>query len=137
MMPWFRLILVCWTLLALFLGLTPPAGWNYQEVVSSGPLFDHAKETVSDLTSTSVVESMEFDPARTASLESLVLGRALTASSTGPPGQQTRASATDGALGELPVKPATQTNPIEQPSPRNYWLSTAELRNRGSATGFS
>ena len=36
-------------------------------------------------------------------------------------------------LGELPVKPATQTNAIEQPSPRNYWLSSAELKNRGFA----
>src|SRR6266849_5352523 len=32
------------------------------------------------------------------------------------------------ALGELPVKPATQTNAIEQPSPQIYWLSTAELK---------
>jgi hypothetical protein len=40
-------------------------------------------------------------------------------------------------LGELPVKPATQTNAIEQPSPRNYWLSSAELKNRGFATAFS
>ena len=31
------------------------------------------------------------------------------------------------ALGELPVKPATQTNAIEQPSPQIYWLSTAKL----------
>jgi hypothetical protein len=28
----------------------------------------------------------------------------------------------------LPVKPATQTNAIEQPSPQIYWLSTAELK---------
>jgi hypothetical protein len=41
------------------------------------------------------------------------------------------------ALGELPVKPATQTTAIEQPSPRNYWLLTAELKNRGFATAFS
>jgi hypothetical protein len=28
----------------------------------------------------------------------------------------------------LPVKPATQTNAIEQPSPQIYWLSTAKLK---------
>jgi hypothetical protein len=28
----------------------------------------------------------------------------------------------------LPVKPVTQTNAIEQPSPQIYWLSTAELK---------
>jgi hypothetical protein len=39
-------------------------------------------------------------------------------------------------VGELPIKPATQTTAIE-PSPRNYWLSTAELKNRGFATAFS
>ena len=33
-----------------------------------------------------------------------------------------RATGTDG-LGKLPVKPATQTNAIEQPCPRNYWFS--------------
>jgi len=40
-------------------------------------------------------------------------------------------------VSELPIKPATQTTAIEQPSPRNYWLSTAELKNRGFATAFS
>jgi hypothetical protein len=37
----------------------------------------------------------------------------------------------------LPVKPTTQTNAIEQPSPQIYWLSTAELNNQGFATAFS
>ena len=114
MMPWFRLILVCWALLGLFLGLTPLAGWNYQDVVSSGPWFDHGKETASDLTTTSVGESMEFDPVRTAPLESSVLDRPLTARSTGPPGQPP-GQRNRWALSELPVRSATQTNPIEQP----------------------
>jgi len=72
---------------------------------------------------------MEYDPARAASLESLVLDRALTASNTDPPGQETHGR-NRWALGELPVKPATQTNAIEQPSPQIYWLSTTELKNR-------
>src|SRR5713226_3513562 len=125
---WFRLTLVCGALLGLLLGLTPPAHWNYQShVVRSGPCFDQGKDTAFDSSTASVVESMEYDPARAASLESLVLDRALTASNTDPPGQETHGR-NRWALGELPVKPATQTNAIEQPSPQIYWLSTAELK---------
>ena len=40
-------------------------------------------------------------------------------------------------LGELRIKPATQTNAIEHASPRNYRLSSAKLKNRGFATAFS
>jgi hypothetical protein len=91
---WFRLTIVCGALLGLLLGLTPPADWNYQShAVRSGPGFDHGKETASDSFTASVVESMECDPARAASLESLVLDRGLTASNTGPPGQETHGPA--------------------------------------------
>src|ERR1700737_3175462 len=127
---WFRLTIVCGALLGLLLGLTPPADWNYQShVVRSGPCFDQGKETASDSSTASLVASMECDPARAASLESLVLDRALTVSNTGPPGQETHGPAElMVALGELPLKPATQTNAIQQPSPQIYWLSTAELK---------
>src|ERR1700737_410314 len=127
---WFRLTIVCGALLGLLLGLTPPADWNYQShVVRSGPCFDQGKETASDSSTASLVASMECDPARAASLESLVLDRALTVSNTGPPGQETPGRAElMVALGELPLKPATQTNAIQQPSPQIYWLSTAELK---------
>src|SRR5260370_155043 len=126
---WFRLTIVCGALLGLLLGLTPPADWNYQShVVRSGPCFDPGKETASDSFTASVVESMECDPARTASLESHVPDRALTASNTGPPGPGDTGLRNRWALGELPVKPATQTNTIEQPSPPIYWLSTAKLK---------
>ncbi len=91
---WFGLTLVCGALLGLLLGLSPPSDWNYQShVVRSGPCFDPGKETASDSSTASVVESMECDPARTASLESHVLDRALTASNTGPPGQETHGPA--------------------------------------------
>ncbi len=91
---WFRLTLVCGALLGLLLGLTPPAHWNYQShVVRSGPCFDQGKDTAFDSSTASVVESMEYDPARAASLESLVLDRALTASNTDPPGQETHGPA--------------------------------------------
>src|SRR5229473_6887703 len=91
---WFRLTLVCGALLGLLLGLTPPAHWNYQShVVRSGPCFDQGKDTAFDSSTASVIESMEYDPARAASLESLVLDRALTASNTDPPGQETHGPA--------------------------------------------
>ena len=91
---WFRLTIVCGALLGLLLGLTPPADWNYQShAVRPGPCFDQGKETASDSSTASVVESMECDPARAASLESLVLDRALTASNTGPPGPETHGPA--------------------------------------------
>jgi hypothetical protein len=135
---WFRLAIVCGALLGLLLGLTPLADWNYQShAVRSGPCFDQGKEAASDSSTASVVESMECDPARAASLESLVLDRALTASNTGPPGPETHGLRNRWALAELPVKPATQTNAIEQPSPQIYWLSTTELKIGGFATGFS
>src|SRR6266446_1864269 len=80
------------TTLGLLLGLTPPADWNYQShAVRSGPYFDQGK--ASDSFTASVVESMKCDPARAASLESLVRDRALTASNTGPPGQETHGPA--------------------------------------------
>ena len=113
---WFRLTIVCGALLGLLLGLTPPADWNYQShAVRSGPCFDQGKETASDSTTASVVESMECDPARAASLESLVLDRALTASNTGPLGQETRGPAEP--MGHLPscrssrhLKPTPSSN---------------------------
>src|SRR5216683_1499817 len=113
---WFRLTLVCGALLGLLLGLTPPAHWNYQShVVRSGPCVDQGKDTAFDSSTASVVESMECDPARVASLESLVLDRALTASNTGPPGQQTpRACGTDGPLASCrssrQLKPTPSSN---------------------------
>src|SRR5260370_8207294 len=112
---WFRLTIVCGALLGLLLGLTPPADWNYQShVVRSGPCFDPGKETASDSFTASVVESMECDPARAASLESLVRDRALTASNTGPPGQETRACATDG-----PLASCRSSRQLKPPPPPN------------------
>jgi hypothetical protein len=126
---WFRLIMVCGALLGLLLGLTPPADWNYQShAVRLGPCFDQGKETASDSFTASVVESMECDPARAASLESLVRDRALTASNTGSPGQETHGPAEPMGPWRVAVKPVTQTNAIEQSSPQIYWLSTAKLK---------
>ena len=134
---WFRLTIVCGALLGLLLGLTPPADWNYQShVVGSGPCFDQGKETASDSSTTSVVESMECDPARAASLESLVLDRALTASNTGPPARRPTSLQNRWALGELPssrqLKPTPSSNLLH-----NLLTFDRRIKNRGSATGFS
>ena len=112
MMPWLRLTLVCWALLGLLLGLTPPADWNYQSpAVPSQPCFDQGKEAASDSLTASVARSMQFDPARGASLESLVLNCTLTASNTGPPGQETdqppaRTLASHRSKSAAPSKPS-------------------------------
>ena len=131
---WFRLTIVCGALLGLLLGLPPPADWNYQShVVRSGPCFDQGKETASDSSTVSVVERMECAPARAASLESLVLDRAWTASNTSPPGQETYGPAE--TMGELPVKPANQRHRATFST--NLLAFDRRIKNRSSATGFS
>ena len=136
MTPWFRLTLVCCVLLGLLLGLTQAVDWNYQPVVSSGSLFDRATNA-SDSPTSSVVGSMAFDLARAGPFGSLVLDCGLTAGNIGPPGQENHGPPEPMGLGKLPVKPATQINPIEQPCPRNYWFSTEKLKSRGFASAFS
>ena len=89
MKPWFSLILVCWALLFLLLSLSQQAGLNHPLLVaSSGQWLDGCREPASGSPSASVRRSMEFDQARAAPLESLVLDCALTASNMGPPGQE-------------------------------------------------
>jgi len=136
MTPWFRLTLVCCVLLGLLLGLTQAVDWNYQPVVSSGSLFDRASNA-SDLPTSSAVGSMAFDLARAGPFGSLVLDCGLTAGNVGPPGQENHGPPEPMGLGKLPVKPATQTNAIEQPCPRNYWFSADKLKSRGFASAFS
>jgi hypothetical protein len=127
MMTWFRLTLVCGALLGLLLGLTQPADWNEPSpAVRSRPCFDRGNEATSDSPTASVVASMESDPARAGPFRFLVLDCTLSASNIGPPDKRPTSHRIRWALGELPVKPATQTNAIEQPSAQNYRLSTAE-----------
>ena len=136
---WFRLTIVCGALLGLLLGLTPPADWNYQShVVRSGPCFDQGKETASDSSTASLVASMECDPARAASLESLVLDRAFDCEqywSTRP--GDPRASGTDGR----PWRVAAQAGNSNQRHPATFSTNLLafdrRIKNRGSATGFS
>ena len=136
MTHWFRLTLVCCILLCLLLGLTHAVDWNYQPVVSSGSLFDRATKA-SDSRTSSVVGSMAFDLARAGPFGSLVLDCGLTAGNIGPPGQENHGPPEPMGLGKLPARPATQTNAIEQPCPRNYWFSAEKLKSRGFASAFS
>jgi hypothetical protein len=134
---WLRLTLtfIGLALVCLLLNLSQPAGLHHpSQVAGSGPWLDRGREPASDAPTVSIVRSMEFDPARAGPFGSLVLDFALTAGNISPPGQETL---NRWALGESPVKPATQTNAIEQPFPLNYRLSTAELENRGFATASS
>ena len=138
MMPWFRLTLVCGALLGLLLGLTPPADWNYQShVVRSGPCFDPGKETASDSSTASVVESMECDPARAASLASLVIDRALTASNTGPPGQETHGPAEPMGPWRVAGQADNSNQRHRATFSTNLLAFDRRIKNRGSATGFS
>ena len=133
---WFPLTLVCCLLvcLSMFLSLTQ-AGLNQPlQTVGLGPRLDRGGKAASDAPTSSLVRCMEFDPAR---VGSLVLDRALSAGNISPPGAGPTGHQNRWGVGELPIKPATQTTAIDQPSPRNYWLSTAELKNRGFATAFS
>jgi hypothetical protein len=89
MKPWFSLILVCWALLFLLLSLSQQASLNHPlHVAGSGQWLDGGREPASGSPTASVLRSMEFDQARAAPLESLVLDCALTASNMGPPGQE-------------------------------------------------
>jgi hypothetical protein len=137
MTTWFRLTLVCCILLCLLLGLTPAVDWNYMPVVSSGSLFDRGTKATSDSPTSSVVGGMAFHLARAGPFGDLGLDCGLTAGNIGPPGQENHGPRNRWGLGKLPVKPATQINAIEQPCPRNYWLSAEKLRSRGFASAFS
>jgi hypothetical protein len=89
MKPWFSLILICWALLFLLLRLSQQAGLNHPLlVVGSGQWLDGRREPASGYPTASVLRSMEFDQARAAPLESLVVDYALTAVNMGPPGQE-------------------------------------------------
>jgi hypothetical protein len=137
MTPWFRLTLICCVLLCLFLGLTQAVDWNYQPVVSSGSSSDRGTKATSDSPTSSVVGSMAFHLARARPFGSLVLDCGLTVGNIGPPGQENHGPPEPMGLGKLPARPATQTNTIEQPCPRNYWFSAEKLKSRGFASAFS
>jgi len=137
MTPWFRLTLICCVLLCLFLGLTQAVDWNYQPVVSSGSSSDRGTKATSDSPTSSVVGSMAFHLARARPFGSLVLDCGLTVGNIGPPGQENHGPPEPMDLGKLPARPATQTNAIEQPCPKNYWFLAEKLKSRGFASAFS
>lgn len=113
---WFRLTIICGALVCLLLGLSQPVSLNHPwQVIGTGPWLDQDKETTFDLPTASVVRSMPFDPVCVGPRESSVLDCALTADHLAPPGQETTGHRHRSSLGELPVRPAAQTNAIEQP----------------------
>src|SRR5271167_1213624 len=83
---WFRLTIVCWVLLCLFLSFPQAVGLNHSlPIVGSRPWFDRGREPTSGAPAVSVVRSMKF-PALAGPRQSLVLDCILTAGNTGPPG---------------------------------------------------
>ena len=133
---WFPPTLVCCLLvcLSMFLSLTQAVLNQPLQTVGLGPRLDRGGKAASDAPTSSLVRCMEFDPAR---VGSLLLDRALSAGNISPPGGKTHGPPEPMGRGRVADQAATQTTAIEQPSPRNYWLSTAELKNRGFATAFS
>src|SRR6266852_1567890 len=133
---WFPPTLVCCLLvcLSMFLSLTQAVLNQPLQTVGLGPQLDRGGKAASDAPTSSLVRCMEFDPARVGSLP---LDRALSAGNISPPGGKTHGPPEPMGRGRVADQAATQTTAIEQPSPRNYWLSTAELKNRGFATAFS
>ena len=121
MKPWFRLTvtltLVCLAPVCLLLSLSQPTRLNHSlYVVGLGPWFDQGREPASDSPTASLVRSMEFNPVRAGPLECPVLDCALPAGNLDPPGHVIYGPPGPMGLGELPAKPATQTNAIQQPS---------------------
>jgi hypothetical protein len=133
---WFRLTLVCCVLVCLSMLLSlQEVGLNQLlPIVASGPWLDVGREPAFDAPTVSTVRSTEFDPAR---IGSLVPDCAWSANNIGPPGQETHGP--PQLIGHCRV--ADQAGSLNQRHratfPRNYWLSTAELKNRGFATAFS
>jgi len=135
---WFRLTLVCCVLvcLSMLLSLTQEVGLNQLlPIVASGPWLDVGREPASDAPTVSAVRSTEFDPARIGSLV------ALSANNIGPPGQETHGPPELMGHYRVADQAGNQAGNLSQGHratfPRHYWLSTAELKNRGFATAFS
>jgi hypothetical protein len=86
---WFRLTIICWALVCLFLSLSQQVSRNHQpHLICSRPWIDRCKEAASDSPTAAIVSIMEFDPLRAGPLTSLVLDGAWTPRNIGPPGQE-------------------------------------------------
>jgi len=105
---WFRLTIVCWALVCLFLSLSQQVSQNHQlHLVCSRPWIDRCREAAAaaDSPTAAIVGSMEFDRLRAGPLTSLVLDSAWTAGKIGPPGQKPPwATGAGSSLGKLPVQ---------------------------------
>ena len=133
MMTWFRLTLVCGALLGLLLGLTRPADWNDPSpAVRLGPCFDRGNEATSDPPTASVVASLESDPVRAGPFQFLVLDCTLSASKTGPRGQETHGLPDPMGPWRVADQPATQNQ-----RPRaNFCTKLLAFNRRIEESGF-
>jgi hypothetical protein len=134
MKPWFRLALLCWVLVCLLLSLTQATGLNHPSPVVMVRSRARIRVRLVHRIGCPNGISIRFILYLWHLLSSTVLGlRAILLH----PAWRPMAHRNRSGRGKLPVKQAAQSNAIEQLSPRNYWPSTAELQNRGFATGFS
>src|SRR5260370_10335680 len=128
MKPRLWLIVVCWALECLVLGLSQQAGlYHSSQVSGSSQWLDQCREPASGSRTASVFKSTQFDPARARSLTSLVLEDAWPERNIDPPGQETHGPPEDDR--NLPVAgqrpqfktPTTHLAPATScPSPRNF-----------------
>ena len=132
---WFPLTLICCLLvcLSMFLSLTQAVLNQPLQTFGLGPRLDRGGKAASDAPTSSLVRCMEFDPAR---VESLVLDRASSVGNISPPGK-THGPPEPMGPGRVADQAGNSNHRHRAPPPRNYWLLTAELKNRGFATGFS
>jgi hypothetical protein len=121
MKPWFHLTLVCCVLLCLCLSSAQAVDMNHDlPIVGLRPEFDRGRQPASDALPVSVITSMKFDQHLAGPLRSLIHHCASTAGHLGPPARRPMGHRSRSGLGELPLKPATQINALEQLGPRNY-----------------
>jgi len=135
---WFRLTIVCWALVCLFLSLSQQLSRNHQpHLVCSKPWIDRCREAAPDSPTAAMVSSREFDPVRAGPLTSLVLDSPWTAGNIGPPGQETHGP-------PEPIEPwrVASSKPAAQRKHRATFFQeilgqSAELKNWRFATAFS
>src|SRR6202049_3465737 len=132
---WFPLTLICCLLvcLSMFLSLTQAVLNQPLQTVGLGPRLDRWGKAASEAPASLLVRYMEFDPAR---VGSLVLDRALRAGNMSPPGGGPHGPPEPMGPERVADQAGNSNHRHRATFSRNYWLLTAELKNRGFATAF-